>query len=613
MQTMDGTATTGSSAEAARHLTAASAARAEGNVDAVRAALIAAFTTARAAGDSESMAAAALAMPSGQRFGVYPGQIPALLHEAYEATTSVTTRCRLAAALARSWVYGGDALRAARFAEDAQVLASEVASPEAAADALDAALLAHWGPDDFSERVSLAARLDDVAAHLAEPELRLSAHLWRLTTAWECLDIVAVQRQLRALDSVAEESGSDRAAFFAASRRAMHALATDDLPAAEQLVERTATIGASVAEPDVEGVLHELRAMRALVSGDGATIRDEALAHEAFGMAEGIPSISVVAADLWLAAGQHDRAGLTITQLMGNGVAGIARDVDFLLVVALAVGVAASVGLLDIAREGAAALEPYAGRGVINAGAVTFHGVVDDYLYRAVRALGDGDGDRWRNAAGTAYRRLGARWWERGLGRSQPGVSSAPPRSVHMCREDTGRWCVGTEGATFTLADLRGLHYLRFLVQRPGTDVGALTLSDAAAGHPGATLDQADLGNVLDASALNTYRRRLDQIDAELDAADERGDQSGAARLAAERDALLGELRRATGLAGRGRRAGASTERARVAVRKAIAAALTQIEGHDPHVARLLRDSVRTGSSCRYDPNPDQPVNWVTE
>ena len=47
-----------------------------------------------------------------------PEQIPTLLHEAYEITSSVTTRCRLAAALARSWVCGGDAVRAARFDDE---------------------------------------------------------------------------------------------------------------------------------------------------------------------------------------------------------------------------------------------------------------------------------------------------------------------------------------------------------------------------------------------------------------------------------------------------------------------------------------------------------------
>jgi hypothetical protein len=603
-------ADTGSPTEPAQH--PATVARAVGDVDAMRAALVAAFAAARAAGDSEAMVAAALAMPTSQRFGVHPGQIPALLYEAYSAADTRSTRCRLAAALARSWVYGGDAVRAVRFAEDAQRLAVELATPEAAADALDAALVAHWGPDDFAQRLSLAARLNDVAAHLVDPELRLSAHLWRLTTAWECLDIVAVHRQLRALDIVAEESGSARAAFFAVSRRAMCALATDDLIGADRLMARTKTIGAELAEPDVEAVLHELSAARARLAGDAVALQDEAAAHEAFGAAEGIPSITAGAADLWLAAGRPDRAALLVRQLLAGGLDGIARDVDFLLTIAFIVDVATAVGMSDVARDGAAALEPYAGRGILNAGAVTFHGVVDDYLYRAGRALGESDADRWRHAALSAYRRIGAGWWERGLGGSPPRGLSTTARSVWMRRDDTGRWSVGLEGATFALADLRGLHYLRYLVERPGVDVMALELSDAAAGHAGSALDEADLGDVLDATALADYRRRLSALDAELDAADARGDQAGAAELSAERDALLGQLGGAAGLAGRTRRSGASAERARIAVRKAIAAALTQIDKHDAAVARFLRDSVRTGVACRYDPHPDRPVTWVT-
>ena len=58
---------------------------------------------------------------------------------------------------------------------------------------------------------------------------------------------------------------------------------------------------------------------------------------------------------------------------------------------------------------------------------------------------------------------------------------------------------------------------------------------------------------------------------------------------------------------------GGSAERARVAVRKAIAATLTQIERHEPGLARLLRDEVHTGMACRYDPNPDHPVRWITD
>jgi hypothetical protein len=53
------------------------------------------------------MAAAALGLASLQRFGGPGGRTPALLHEAYlAAADSSAMRARLAAALARSWVYG---------------------------------------------------------------------------------------------------------------------------------------------------------------------------------------------------------------------------------------------------------------------------------------------------------------------------------------------------------------------------------------------------------------------------------------------------------------------------------------------------------------------------
>jgi hypothetical protein len=243
---------------------------------------------------------------------------------------------------------------------------------------------------------------------------------------------------------------------------------------------------------------------------------------------------------------------------------------------------------------------------------VTFHGVADDAIYRARRALGDDAADRWHDSAQGAYRRIGAAWWERQLGPSaRPTVRTPAARRVCFSQDDTGIWRVGDEAATVSLADLKGLHYLRYLLARPGQDIDALTLSSAVAGHAG-VLDEADTGEILDATALAAYRRRLSEIDAQLDAADSRGDRSAAARLTAERDALLEQLRAATGLGGRQRRAGGSAERARIAVRKAIAGALAQIESREPGIARLLRDCVRTGMTCRCEPDPDHPVTWIT-
>jgi len=64
---------------------------------------------------------------------------------------------------------------------------------------------------------------------------------------------------------------------------------------------------------------------------------------------------------------------------------------------------------------------------------------------------------------------------------------------------------------------------------------------------------------------------------------------------------------------GRRRQFSSAQERARIAARKAIAAALDRIGQHDSSLARQLRDSVRTGGACRYDPDPGRPVNWILD
>ncbi|MGZ4435100.1 MAG: hypothetical protein ACXVW7_15955, partial [Trebonia sp.] len=514
------------------------------------AALIQAFCQARDAGDAGLMEEAALRLPSSQRFGTHPGQLPALVHEAYAAAATPASRSRLAAALARAWVYGGDAGRAVRFAGEAVELAEGTGEARILAGALDAALLARWGPDAFAERLRLAARLADTAAHLAEPELRLSAHLWRLTTAWECLDVVAVQRQLRAVDLLAEESGQARMAFFATSRRAMHALVTADLGLADQLIARTREIGAQSAEPDVEAVLHSLDASRARRARDAGVLRREAAAFAEYGASEGVPSVSAEAAVLWLEGGEPDRALELLHQLAGGGLDSVARDVDFLLTVVSLVDVGSALRDEDVAADGVRLLEPYVGRAVLNAGAVTFHGVVDDYLFRACRALGRPDETRWRHAAASCYQRIGASWWQHQLAPAAPARQRAAVSAVHLHRDAGTGWVVGRDGATTVLPDLKGLRYLHHLLRRPGAEVSALELAAAATGHAGAVVAESGGGDIIDAQALAAYRQRLRDIDAELAEAESWSDEARLGQLRLEREALLHEVGAAAGLAG---------------------------------------------------------------
>lgn len=90
---------------------------------------------------------------------------------------------------------------------------------------------------------------------------------------------------------------------------------------------------------------------------------------------------------------------------------------------------------------------------------------------------------------------------------------------------------------------------------------------------------------------------------AQIDAALEA--ESGSARLAAlrrEREMIEAELRRSLGLGGTARRAGSVTEKARVNVQRRLKDALARIAEADAELGRYLERAVRTGTYCCFRP-----------
>src|SRR5690242_2193647 len=172
---------------------------------------------ALAAGDLVAATRAVLALARGQRYNSGPGLLPARLHDVYVRVDDPAARARLAASLARTWVYTGQPRRAVPFADTALALAHELGDPVVLADCLDATMAAHWGPDDLNRRRAWAEEIGDTVAHLREPRARRQAHLWGLTVAFETLDLPPMHRHLRALELLGEEDPEAR--FFAASRR----------------------------------------------------------------------------------------------------------------------------------------------------------------------------------------------------------------------------------------------------------------------------------------------------------------------------------------------------------------------------------------------------------
>ncbi|GAB4006853.1 hypothetical protein [Nocardioides ultimimeridianus] len=558
-------------------------------------------------GEVDVRTRAALDLAGTYVFGTEPGRIPAVLFEAYDAGPPDRDRALLGAALARCWAYAGRHDRAAPFAVAAVRHAEATGDQVLLADALDAALATHWGPDELEVRIELAGKLSDVAAHLSDVDARTVAHLWLLTVATETLDMLELNRQMRALERLGEESR--RSLFFAATRRLMIDLMRGRTDTIEPLVALATETADEL--PDGQFALSAAIGYAAVQAGDRSeAVLERLRAGEEIAEREGIREIYAEIAWIRLGLGEPDAARRLVAGFDDRVLARLPRDHNYLLVLQLLLDVALRAGMDELVAAVTPLLMPYAGRAVVNAGAVAFHGVTDDTLARACERLGDHErAAALREKALATYRRIGATWWRERLEAASTAVAPVSPVSRAAAAAMTlrpgpaGVWLVGRDGAETAIPARRGLEHLHALLARPGVEVSALDL----VGGP-ETVQQAGLGEVADAEALAAYRRRLSDIDGELDDADLAGDAERGEQLAKERAALLAELSAATGIGGRPRVTGSSAERARVTARKAIAAALEAIHAADPVVARHLSTYVRTGLRCCYQ--PDSPVEW---
>lgn len=175
------------------------------------------------------------------------------------------------------------------------------------------------------------------------------------------------------------------------------------------------------------------------------------------------------------------------------------------------------------------------------------------------------------------------------------------------CREGEG-WIVGLGASRTFVRDSKGMAHLAHLLDRPRDQASAL---DLVAGTEGAAITTAqDAGPLLDPEARSQYRRRLEALATEIAKAERLGDAKRSEAARSEFDFLTRELKGATGLGGRDRKAGSNLERARVNVTRSIKSAIDRIERQDATLAAHLRTCVRTGSFCAYEPHHDEPVQW---
>jgi len=234
-----------------------------------------------------------------------------------------------------------------------------------------------------------------------------------------------------------------------------------------------------------------------------------------------------------------------------------------------------------------------------------------------------------RQAAKRGFEDYGAvRWAERAgdqasTNTSTPTAAPEPttPADVNLFRCDGDTRTVCFDGATVLLQDLKGLRYLERLLAEPNREFHVLDLvavergslpTVPIAGDP--TLTHSDGGHAglhLDDQAREAYRRRLIDIDDDIEDATRMNDIARLELAEHDRDYLINELSRAVGLGGRERHAGATAERARTSVTRSIRYATVRIAEHHPALGRHLDHAITTGTYCAYAPDPRVPVTWT--
>lgn len=177
-------------------------------------------------------------------------------------------------------------------------------------------------------------------------------------------------------------------------------------------------------------------------------------------------------------------------------------------------------------------------------------------------------------------------------------------------------------GHATVVRDLKGLRYIGRLLAEPGREFHVLDLVAVDNGSlPASTRSEHDLDDdgrlaggglpVLDERAREAYRRRLAEVEEDIDEATAMNDPVRCELAEQDREYLIAELGRAVGLGGRRRSTGASAERARTAVTRSLRYACPPRRAPSG-CSRDLDQHLRTGTYCCYSPDPIAPVEWQT-
>ncbi len=268
-------------------------------------------------------------------------------------------------------------------------------------------------------------------------------------------------------------------------------------------------------------------------------------------------------------------------------------------------------------------------------------GVDHPHLHAIADALNETEEDIRRQSEILAYQGLvKLRWYIGGgalvellpkgflelekMAQKTPEVKVSPPASENLFLKEGDYWTLKFgSNQPIRLKDSVGLVYIHHLIQHPGQELYAMVLVQQTRGAAavGRTVTAAEtkdadlslddfsgIGPSLDNEALQEYRKRIEDLEEDIEEAERNNNSEAAANAREEKQLVESEISAAFGLGGHTRPVGSPQEKARKSVSEAIRRALKNIRTMDSHLGNHLTNSINTGVRVSYSPEP--AVAW---
>ena len=592
-----------------------------GQATEARAIFLAVAARARRRGRTDELARAALGLGAGLagfEVALRDADQVALLEEALAGLQTETSALR-ALVLARLAVasFYASPRRHDPFvlATEAVRVARECNDERAIGYALSALCDAIAGPQHSEERLRHATEIVAIGTR-CDPAIELLGRRLRLRALLELGDLRAVDVEIASFGAVADRLRQPLYSWYPPLWRGMRALTRGQFDDVARGVAEAAAIGAAAESENATMLTITLDMWRALFAGEPAPDFPQSILDRYADMVSTMASLAIGVAFTAFKQGNLGEAARLYELFAHDDFVRVGGDAEELLNLSNFADIA--IALDD--RERLAVLynrlKPFEDRCLVDGIGGAWVGPVHASLARIAHALDRvADAHAHISAARAMLEKADAPLVA--LFVEQLGIQLDAPRQNravidrpaaadrHDARfhSDGETWQLRWGHEQLTMRDAKGLRDLAYLLARPAIDVHVSELVGVDTAMGG-----GDLGEVLDRTAREAYRRRLSDLDADLAEAEAHNDRGRAERVRVERDFLVAELSAAVGLGGRIRRAGGGTERARKAVAGRIKQALDRIARDAPSLGRHLRNSVKTGTFCSY--RPEGRVDW---